>query len=920
MVSALKLLGTSIDRAWNLEDETVAKAGLQRTIDTSYPWLWNQEDFPRRAVITEWFYQPLKGQPRFVDVSRLRSLATCEWVTMCTNTIIEEVAQVPWEIVPKDPDLQESPPERLQTEIDEVEDFFNNPNDNKGETINTILRAFTRDSLELDAGTLVKGFSEKSYDRSGSSYKLKPEGQRDLAELWARDGGTFLKDIDIYGVENAYWQYSWNNPAATPEAFDVDEIVYAIRNPRSYSPYGWAETQSCETILNLLINSVFSNATMFQEYAVPSGIVSFTGTEEEEQRLRAYMRTEIKGRFHKVAVLNKDAKFVPLAYTAKDMDFLEGQKWFGRMVWAIYKLTPTELGYQDEIRETGKAMSQQSSIHKRKAVVPLLRLIEQTMNEQILNEFSTDIIFRFNYADKEEQYAEAQLDMECIGSGLMTINEYRQKHKIGDKVAWGDQPLQITLGKMQSEAGLGLGRGEGFARQPEKPGRQALREMTAEEKSLIQVSNLGNIKTLDVEGSAPVYAINRKTGQATQIFDSTIPAKMKKVSKHPTVYRGSVKAEQNLHQKLKRILLDYRDKKLSYEEAIQKGIQAIDENQAVIHEIARKKASKDLGLDIVELSPEMSSRLKTFRDETVGSFQKILEDSKKKFKQVDDQNGKWVTLDNGQHIFIREGESFDDAIKRLDKGEDGKAGKPKTADKTTPQFKTVDDVKKALATQPRDPFNKSFDSEKYNDEIGDKYAKARDGLKMHGPNFLEPDEKQALTEANERSKKYLANTSSVWRATRPDYSGHMYREINNGSMDTSIKDRPVCMTLDPRVGGLYFGGYSQGSIMWEIDPQKVDGIKTMEYVFDKNEDIKGGSEKAYKYNVYYHEEREVRAPEVPLSAIKNAYYMIKPPGEFKGQQSQHDYDVALNDFLRLKKSYPKIPFKPLHIDENLFGG
>jgi len=99
--------------------------------------------------MTEWFYNPLKGQPRYVDIYRLRSLAASEWVLMCTSTIIEEIAQVPWEIVPK---LQESPPEQILNEIDEVNYFLNNPNDNKGETINTIFRAFLRDSLELDCG------------------------------------------------------------------------------------------------------------------------------------------------------------------------------------------------------------------------------------------------------------------------------------------------------------------------------------------------------------------------------------------------------------------------------------------------------------------------------------------------------------------------------------------------------------------------------------------------------------------------------------------------------------------------------------------------------------------------------------------------------------------------------------------------
>jgi hypothetical protein len=36
-----------------------------------------------------------------------------------------------------------------------------------------------------------------------------------------------------------------------------------------------------ETILNLLINATFTNAAMFHEYAVPSGVISCTGSTKQ---------------------------------------------------------------------------------------------------------------------------------------------------------------------------------------------------------------------------------------------------------------------------------------------------------------------------------------------------------------------------------------------------------------------------------------------------------------------------------------------------------------------------------------------------------------------------------------------------------------------------------------------------------------
>ena len=367
-------------------------------------------------------------------------------------TIIEEVAQIPWEIIPKDPAIRDSPPEDVMADIDEATYFFNNPNDNKGETLNTLLRALIRDSLELDAATLVKGFSLNSYmQHPAGGFELKPKGQRQLSELFCRDGASFLKETDANGIEYRYWQYSYLHPAVAPIEFDVNEIAYAMRYNRSYSVYGWAETQSTETVLNSLINSAFTNASMFQEYAVPSGVISFTGSEEDEQRLREYFRTEIKGRFHKVAILNKDAKFTPLTYTNRDLEFIQGQQWFAKIIWAIYKLTPSEVGFTDEIRATGKAMSAQSMVQQRKAILPLLRLLEQIINNQIVNEISDRIVFSFKYVDKQQEALDEQMDLQKIQEGLLKINEYRARKKLGPSVPWGEKPMQITLAELKAQ-------------------------------------------------------------------------------------------------------------------------------------------------------------------------------------------------------------------------------------------------------------------------------------------------------------------------------------------------------------------------------------------------------------------------------------------------------------------------------------
>ena len=125
-------------------------------MDTIYPWWWEEREWPRRAVITEWFYNPLKGQPRYANIEQLRYLARSEWISMCTQCIRREIASTPWEVVPKDPKLVNQPPSSIQHDVDYVTFFLNSCNPNK-ETIESIITMAIQDVLELDAGVITKG-------------------------------------------------------------------------------------------------------------------------------------------------------------------------------------------------------------------------------------------------------------------------------------------------------------------------------------------------------------------------------------------------------------------------------------------------------------------------------------------------------------------------------------------------------------------------------------------------------------------------------------------------------------------------------------------------------------------------------------------------------------------------------------------
>jgi len=123
---------------------------------TGIPWV---AESGRKAVLTEWFWQPIRGQPRRVDTNELRRFSQTHWVYNCIQTILNQVTNLPWDIVPK----KEISYDQAEKHIDEIKDFLADPNDNN-ESFNQILRSTLKDILEIDAGVIVKVFSRESYD------------------------------------------------------------------------------------------------------------------------------------------------------------------------------------------------------------------------------------------------------------------------------------------------------------------------------------------------------------------------------------------------------------------------------------------------------------------------------------------------------------------------------------------------------------------------------------------------------------------------------------------------------------------------------------------------------------------------------------------------------------------------------------
>jgi hypothetical protein len=169
---------------------------------------------------------------------------------------------------------------------------------------------------------------------------------------------------------------------------------------------------------------------------------------------------------HKVPILNYIPKFERIEFSSDEMQVIEKQKWYSKIVWASFGINASELGYTED----GQGVSNQivqSKVFRKKAINPALRLIEKSINRQIIPEFEYTIqipigkgkkidtqkyVFKFKTFDIDEERNKAELYKLWLDSGMRTINELRLQEGLS-VLDWGDNaPMGMQM-QEQSFAG-----------------------------------------------------------------------------------------------------------------------------------------------------------------------------------------------------------------------------------------------------------------------------------------------------------------------------------------------------------------------------------------------------------------------------------------------------------------------------------
>lgn len=375
-----------------------------------------------------WFFNAQLGIPRNVNILEIRQYAKSAWVQMVCNAITKQLMTTEWKIVPVD---EKEDVSLYKEQIEKIETFLKFPNRNK-DTFWDVWGAWLRDVLEIDAGVIYKARNVKG----------------ELVELFNYDASRFLIKLDAegHGIIEGYYQYSFTNFQSQPMFFENNEIIYGrVNRIPEFFPYGFSPLQSIQQEVEVMIQSTRYNKEFFKNNAMPDGIVGVDMDEDNLTRFKSYWEQTVMGKPHKLMFHNaKDMNFVNLKTSNRDMEWLDGQKWFFHTVFGAYGLSPAEVGFYDDVNRASQEGQERTTI--KNAIKPYLKLIDDKINREVLPEFEEGGLFKFKWFlhDSEAEKTKHDQMMSKLSANVYTINEVRAMEG-KEPVEWGDKPFSMAM-------------------------------------------------------------------------------------------------------------------------------------------------------------------------------------------------------------------------------------------------------------------------------------------------------------------------------------------------------------------------------------------------------------------------------------------------------------------------------------------
>lgn len=249
------------------------------------------------------------------------------------------------------------------------------------------------------------------------------------------------------------------------------ELGYGIRNKTTNvfrNGYGCSELETLIEVVTWILWGMQYNGNFFKQGSQPKGFINVKNSNIDQGTLNEFrqdwkqtMSTVYNA--HKIPVIQGiDLEWIDLQQSNKDMEFTEWIKFLFVVTCAVYRIDPSELGFQfqDAARVFGQDGQKERLDHsQKKGLFPLLVFFQNVVNRYIISEIDDRFEFVFTGVDIKDESAQVDIDKKKLDAGVVSLENMFRKYSGRDLDPEKDTILNSIYQTAQSNKMMG---GEGM--------------------------------------------------------------------------------------------------------------------------------------------------------------------------------------------------------------------------------------------------------------------------------------------------------------------------------------------------------------------------------------------------------------------------------------------------------------------------
>ena len=210
----------------------------------------------------------------------------------------------------------------------------------------------------------------------------------------------------------------------------------ALPNPGG-DLYGLSPLQVLARNVNLDLNMTDFAKVYFQNAGVPSGLLKIKRrlqTQEEASVIRARWRSQFGGRnnFHRVAILDEDADYVPMANSPKDMALPELHDLTESRICAVFGVPAILVGANVGLQRSTYSNYREARIaFHSETLEPMVSRILRHFNRHMIDEYNGNETLTVDWAamrsSLDDREAITSRVTGLFAGGILTLNEAREQ-------------------------------------------------------------------------------------------------------------------------------------------------------------------------------------------------------------------------------------------------------------------------------------------------------------------------------------------------------------------------------------------------------------------------------------------------------------------------------------------------------------